>query len=293
MAVTAQLVKELRERTGAGMMECKNALVAAGGDIDAAVEQMRKAGLAKADKKAGRVAAEGVIEIRVSDDARTGAIVEINCETDFVANGEPFRRFADTVAEAALGAPTADVDALLKRTVDGETIENRRRSLVASIGENIRVRRLGRLESRGALGHYLHGSRIGAIVALEGGDETLARDLAMHVAASRPAYVTADQVPADLLDKEREILREQAATEGKPPAIVEKMVEGRLRKFLGEITLLGQAFVKDDQILVGKLVEQRGARVTAFLRFEVGEGIEKPEDDFVSEVMKQVRGASG
>ncbi|MBA3563787.1 MAG: elongation factor Ts [Gammaproteobacteria bacterium] len=293
MAVTAQQVKILRERTGAGMMECKKALVAADGDVDAAAEQMRKSGLARADKKAGRVAAEGVIVIRMSDDGATAAIAEVNCETDFVANGEAFRGFADGVAEAALGARTADLDALLNRSVAGETIEERRRSLVATLGENIRVRRFDRLTSQGSLGHYLHGSRIGVIVALEGGDEALARDLAMHVAASSPAYITAEEVPAEMLAKEREILREQAATEGKPPAIVEKMVEGRLGKYLGAITLLGQPFVKDDQILVAKLVEQRGARVTGFRRYEVGEGIEKPEDDFVAEVMKQVRGASG
>ncbi|CAN5339289.1 translation elongation factor Ts [soil metagenome] len=290
MAVTAQQVKVLRERTGAGMMECKKALVAADGDVEAAALQMRKAGLAKADKKAGRVAAEGVIVIRLSEDGTAGAMAEVNCETDFVASGEAFRAFADQVAEAALAAPALEPEVLLEQSVAGTTLEEQRRSLVAGLGENIRVRRVGGLNSRGLLGHYLHGSRIGTLVALEGGDAELARDLAMHVAASRPLYVAAEDVPAPMLDKEREVLGEQAARERKPPEIAKKMVEGRLRKYLGEITLLGQPFVKDDQVSVARLVEQRGARVTGFLRFEVGEGVEKPGEDFAAEVMKQVRG---
>jgi len=291
MAVTAQLVKTLRERTGAGMMECKRALVEANGDLDRAVEQMRKAGLAKADKKAGRVAAEGVIALRIAADGRSAALVEVNSETDFVANSDKFRGFADDVAGAALAARPADVDALLAAELEGATVDERRRALVAALGENIHVRRFGLLESRGTLGHYLHGTRIGVLVAIEGGDGALARDLAMQVAAGRPVWIAADDVPREVLDKEREILRAQAHAEGKPPAIVEKMVEGRLRKVLADITLLGQLFVKDDSVLVGQLVEQRGARVNGFLRFEVGEGIEKKEENFAAEVMKQVRGA--
>ncbi|HUO82083.1 MAG TPA: translation elongation factor Ts [Gammaproteobacteria bacterium] len=291
MAVTAQLVKTLRERTGAGMMECKRALVEANGDLDRAVEQMRKAGLAKADKKAGRVAAEGVIALRIAADGRSAALVEVNSETDFVANSDKFRGFADDVAGAALAARPADVDALLAVELEGATVDERRRALVAALGENIHVRRFGLLESRGTLGHYLHGTRIGVLVAIEGGDGALARDLAMQVAAGRPVWIAADDVPREVLDKEREILRAQAHAEGKPPAIVEKMVEGRLRKVLADITLLGQLFVKDDNVLVGQLVAQRGARVNGFLRFEVGEGIEKKEENFAAEVIKQVRGA--
>jgi elongation factor Ts len=291
MAVTAQQVKALRERTGAGMMECKRALVEADGDLDRAVEQMRKAGLAKADKKAGRIAAEGVIALRVAAGGRSAALVEVNCETDFVANGERFRGFADEVAGVALTRRPAALEALLAADLEGASVDERRRALVAALGENIHVRRFGLLESRGTLGHYLHGTRIGALVAIEGGDDGLGRDLAMQVAAGRPAWIAAEHVPPAVLDKEREILRARALAEGKPPEIVEKMVEGRLRKVLADITLLGQPFVKDDNVLVGKLVGQRGATVTGFLRFEVGEGIEKQEEDFVAEVMKQVRGA--
>ena len=291
MAVTAQQVKALRERTGAGMMECKRALVEADGDLDRAVEQMRKAGLAKADKKAGRIAAEGVIALRVAAGGLSGALVEVNCETDFVANGEKFRGFADEVARVALTAWPATLEALLAADIDGASVDERRRVLIAALGENVHVRRFGLLESRGVLGRYLHGTRIGALVAIQGGDEALGRDLAMQVAAARPAWIDAEDVPRAVLDKEREILRARALDEGKPPEIVEKMVEGRLRKVLADITLLGQPFVKDNDVLVGTLVGQRGATVTGFLRFEVGEGIEKKEEDFVAEVMKQVRGA--
>jgi elongation factor Ts len=273
-------------------MECKKALVETKGDLDAAAELMRKQGLAKADKKATRVAAEGVVAIARSPDARAAALVEVNCETDFVAREQDFRAFAQAVAECALALRPADLAALGEaRLASGESVEERRRNLVAKIGENISVRRFAVLTSSGHLGAYVHGTRIGALTALEGGTASLAHDLAMHVAASNPRYLSADQVPAVVVAKEREILTSQAQGEGKPPEIVAKMVEGRLRKVLGEITLAGQPFVKDPDVTVEKLLKGAGARVLAFERFEVGAGIEKKQDDFVAEVMAQVKGA--
>jgi elongation factor Ts len=292
MSITAEAVKQLRERTGAGMMECKKALVETKGDLDAAAELMRKQGLAKADKKATRVAAEGVVAIARSPDARAAALVEVNCETDFVAREQDFRAFARAVAECAIALRPADLAALGEaRLASGESVEERRRNLVAKIGENISVRRFAVLTSSGHLGAYVHGTRIGALTALEGGTASLAHDLAMHVAASNPRYLSAEQVPAVVVAKEREILTSQAQGEGKPPEIVAKMVEGRLRKVLGEITLAGQPFVKDPDVTVEKLLKGAGARVLAFERFEVGAGIEKKQDDFVAEVMAQVKGA--
>jgi elongation factor Ts len=288
MAVTAALVKELRERTGAGMMECKKALVETDGDMEAAIELLRKTGLAKADKKAGRVAAEGkIVEAQAGSKA---VLVEINSETDFVAKDENFAAFADKVARAALALDSDDIEALKAADVDGQTVEEARQALVAKIGENVQVRRLTRVESDGVIGSYVHGGRIGVLVELEGGDEELARDLAMHVAALSPAYATADDVPADVLAKEKEILVAQAQDSGKPAEIIEKMVEGRLRKYLAEITLVGQPFVKDGDVTVGKLLEQQGASVKGFSRLAVGEGIEKKEENFAEEVMQQVAG---
>jgi len=287
MNITAETVKQLRERTGAGMMECKKALVETQGDLDAAAELMRKSGLAKADKKAARVAAEGTIAVHRS--GASAAMIEVNCETDFVARSEEFQGFARDVAQAALEHPAPSVDALVQLDLSGATLEERRRALIAKIGENIAVRRFVRVSAPGALGDYLHGTRIGSLVALEGGDEALARDLAMHVAAINPAYVDASAVPADVLDKEREILTEQTKGEKKPPEIIAKMVEGRLRKYLAEITLLGQPFVKDPEITVEKLLKKSGARVVEFVRYEVGAGIERKQDDFVGEVMAQVK----
>jgi elongation factor Ts len=292
MSITADAVKQLRERTGAGMMECKKALVETKGDLDAAAELMRKQGLAKADKKAARVAAEGVVAMARVPDSPTAALVEVNCETDFVAREQDFRAFARAVAECALALQPPDLAALGQAQLpSGESVEERRRNLVAKIGENISVRRFAVLSSPGPLGAYVHGTRIGALVALEGGTASLAYDLAMHVAASNPKYLSAAQVPAEVVAKERDILTSQAQGEGKPPEIVAKMVEGRLRKVLGEITLAGQAFVKDPEVTVEKLLKGAGARVVAFERFEVGAGIEKKQDDFVSEVMAQVKGA--
>ena len=289
--VTADSVKRLRERTGAGMMECKKALVESGGDLDAAAEIMRKSGLAKADKKATRITAEGGIAYAGSPDGRTGVLVEVNCETDFVARESAFVAFVDQVANAALAAGADTVEAVLARESGGATLEERRRALVARLGENISVRRLARLTAPTVLGSYLHGTRIGALVALEGGDAALARDLAMHVAALNPAYVDATAIPADQVAKEREILVAQASGEGKPAAIVDKMVEGRLRKFLAEITLVGQPFVKDPEVTVEKLLQQSRASVTAFARLEVGAGIEKKPADFAAEVRATVIGS--
>lgn len=288
MSVTAAQVKELRERTGAGMMECKKALVETNGDMEAAIEDLRKSGLAKADKKSGRVAAEGVV-VHASEDGHS-VIVEINCETDFVAKDDNFVQFANAVAGNALSAD--DIDDLLASSLpSGESVEDTRQQLVAKIGENIQVRRMSHLRVDGAqMGCYIHGGRIGVMVAVRGGDEELARDLAMHVAALNPAYIKPDDVPADFLEKEKEILIAQVADSGKPADIVEKMVVGRLQKRLAEITLTGQSFVKDGDQTVEQLLKSRGAEVMAFSRLEVGEGIEKVEEDFAAEVMQQVKG---
>jgi len=292
MNITADAVKQLRERTGAGMMECKKALVETKGDLDAAAELMRKQGLAKADKKASRVAAEGVVVIARAPDARTAAMTEINCETDFVAREQDFRAFAHAVAECALSHRPATAAALAEaKLASGESVEERRRALIAKIGENISVRRFVVLSSPDHLGAYVHGTRIGALVAVKGGQPGLAHDLAMHVAASNPRYLTQAHVPAEVVAKERDILTEQARGEGKPPEIVAKMVEGRLRKALSEITLAGQPFVKDPDVTIEKLLKGAQAQVLAFERFEVGAGIEKKQDDFVADVMAQVKGA--
>ncbi len=291
-AVTAELVRQLRERTGAGMMECKKALVETGGELDAAAEMMRKQGLAKADKKASRVAAEGVIAIATSADGKSAVLVEINCETDFVARGDEFTAFAKEVAGLALAArPSSIEDIAALKMASGEAVDERRRALIAKIGENISLRRFERVESSGLLGSYVHGTRIGALVALEGGDGELAKDLAMHIAASNPAYLAAADVPADAVAKERsirvEMLKNDEKNRGKPEAILAKIVEGGLNKWLGEITLLGQPFVKDDKLTVEKLLAGAKAKITRFARLEVGAGIEKKQDDFVAEVMNQ------
>jgi len=292
MTITADVVKTLRERTGAGMMECKKALVETGGDLDAAAEIMRKAGLAKADKKAARIAAEGAVVAARSADGKSAILAEVNCETDFVAREQEFQAFAAAVAAAALQASITTVEAVSSQPIaGGRTVEETRRALIARIGENITIRRLGRLTAPTIIGSYVHGTRIGTLVGLQGGDATLARDLAMHVAAANPQYIAPGDVPEPTLAKEREILAAQAAAEGKPAAIVDKMVEGRLRKYLAEICLTGQPYVKDPDTTVGKLLEAAGARVSGFLRYEVGEGIEKRQENFAEEVMAQVRRA--
>jgi elongation factor Ts len=283
MSISAETVKTLRERTGAGMMECKKALVETGGDLDAAAEIMRKAGLAKADKKTGRIAAEGAIVAAKSADGRSALLVEVNCETDFVARLPEFQAFAAGVAEAALQAAATQPESLAALKLgDGRTVDETRRNLIAKIGEKIDVRRSSLLRAPDRVGSYIHGSRIGTLVGLKGGDETLARDLAMHVAAANPQYVEPAHVPQDVVAKEREILAAQAAAEGKPPAIVEKMIEGRLRKYLAEICLTGQPFVKDPDVSIGQLLEKSKATVSGFLRFEVGEGIEKKQENFTA-----------
>jgi len=290
MAVTAALVKELRERTGAGMMECKKALVETDGNMDSAIEFLRKSGLAQADKKAGRVAAEGRIAMAVAESGQEAVMVEVNCETDFVAKDEGFGSFADAVAGNALTDDPADVAALMQTRIDSATVEEARQALVTKIGENIQVRRFVRASSDGVIGSYVHGGRIGVLVDLVGGDEELARDVAMHVAAMNPEFVSADDVPAEVISREKDILVAQAANSGKPAEIIEKMVEGRLRKHLSGITLLGQPFVKDSDLTVEKLLQQKGARVNSFNRLAVGEGIEKRQDNFADEVMQQVKG---
>ena len=287
MSISATQVKTLRERTGAGMMECKKALVECDGDMEAAVEHLRKTGLAKADKKAGRVAAEGVIA--EASRGSVAVLVEINCETDFVAKDANFTGFATAVAQLALDADS--VEALATTHFEGETVDSRRQALIAKLGENIQIRRMAKLDAgNGVIGSYLHGTRIGVLLTLEGGDEALARDLAMHVAAMRPAFIDEHEVPSDIVAKEKEILIAQAADSGKPAEIIEKMISGRLAKHLAEITLVGQAFVKDGDLTVAKLLSQHDAKVTRFTRIEVGEGIEKEETDFAAEVMQQVQG---
>ena len=291
MSITASMVKELRERTGAGMMECKKALVEANGDLDAAAEAMRKSGQAKADKKAGRVAADG--RVVINRDGGKAVIVEVNSETDFVAKDENFVAFAESIAAAVAASGVTDVAELAKTdSGDGRPVEQARTDLVQKVGENISVRRAQIIESDGPIGTYTHGARIGAIVALNGGDEALARDIAMHVAAINPTCIDESGVPAEMLEREKRIFSEQAAESGKPPEIVEKMVTGRVAKFLKEVTLVGQPFVKDPDLSVGKLLNNADASVASFVRFEVGEGIEKKEDNFVEEVMAQVQGAS-
>jgi elongation factor Ts len=293
MAISAALVKDLRERTGAGMMECKKALVDANGDIEAAIEAMRKAGQAKAAKKSGRTAAEGVVMIEITPDAQRGVMVEINCETDFVAKDSNFLTFAEAVAATALASDVTSAQALADLRVrgdDGATVDQARETLITKIGENVQVRRLVRFDQvEGRLWSYRHGVRIGVVVELIGGDETLGRDLAMHIAASNPICVSAEEVPPETLAKEREIFKAQALDSGKPEAIVDKIIDGRVRKYLEEVTLLGQAFVKDPDTSVEKLLKQTGARVRRFARVEVGEGIEKKTENFAEEVMAQVR----
>jgi elongation factor Ts len=287
------MVKELRERTGAGMMECKKALTETGGDMEVAIDLMRKSGRAKADKKAGRVAAEGAIVI--SERGAEAAIVEINCETDFVAKDGQFRAFAAKLAELVLDQAPGDVEALKALPLPGAgdlSVEQARLELVSKIGENIQLRRFQRVGAAGdRLGRYLHGQRIGVLVDMKGGDDRLAKDIAMHIAASRPVCITEQDIPRPLLDKEKEILSAQAQDSGKPAHIIDKMVQGRLKKYLAEITLLGQPFVKDPDKTVGQLLSAAGAEVLSFIRLEVGEGIEKKAESFAQEVMAQVKGA--
>ena len=290
MSVTAAMVKELRERSGAGMMECKKALVETAGDIEGALEHLRKSGAAKAAKKAGRVASEGAIIVKTS--GSLAAIVEVNSETDFVANDDNFERFADGVATAILEKQPASVEEVASLPLGESTVEEARTQLVTKIGENISIRRFELASKQGGnFASYLHGKRIGVLVEVEGGDEALARDIAMHVAAANPTCVREQDVPGELLAKEREVRIAQAEQTGKPPEIIEKMITGQLKKFVNEITLEGQPFVKDPDQTVGKLLKENNAKVLRFVRFEVGEGIEKKTENFAEEVMAQAKSA--
>jgi elongation factor Ts len=293
MSISAVQVKELRERTGLGMMECKQALTEAGGDMQKAEDILRKKAGAKVEKKAGRTAAEGAIGLYQSADRKTAVIVEVNSETDFVAKDDNFTAFAAAVAAAIAAADPTDVDALYRAPLrsNGGTVAQAREALVSKLGENIGIRRFARYATREAqIGAYVHSTRkIGVLVELGGNDESLAKDVAMHVAASRPEYLTREQVPASAIEKEKEIYTAQAAASGKPKEIIEKMVAGRINKYLNEITLLGQPFVKDPDTTVEKLLKSANAKVVRFVRFEVGEGIDKKKEDFAAEVMAQVK----
>ncbi len=290
MAITAALVKELRERSGAGMMECKKALVETDGDIEAAIELMRKSGQAKADKKAGRIAAEGLIAIKATDDAKSVAIAEVNCETDFVAKESAFIAFVDNVAARVLADKPDSVEALSAMAVTdgGSSIDETRSELINKIGENMSVRRFERIDAVGKISSYKHGVRIAVVVDIENGDDALGKDIAMHIAASRPSCISEEDVEQSLLQKERDIFVAQAAESGKPDNIIEKMVEGRIKKYLKEITLMGQPFVKDPDQTIEQLLKSKGATIHRFVRYEVGEGIEKKVENFVDEVAAQI-----
>src|SRR5487761_1915238 len=283
--ISASRVMELRQRTGLGMMECKKALTEAGGDLSRAEELLRIKSGAKASNAAGRVAVEGMIGVSVADDAKTAAIAEVNCETDFVAKNDDFRAFANEVAKLVNRECPADVAALSALTLaSGETVEARRVALVQKIGENIALRRFARIDAKGRIASYVHGSRIGVLVDVTGGDAVLGRDVAMHIAASKPMAVSREQVPADVVAKERSIAAARAADSGKPANIVEKMVEGAVAKFLSEVTLLAQVFVKSDKETVGDIAKARGATINGFVLYVVGDGIERRKDDFAAEV---------
>jgi len=293
MAITAPMVKELRERTGAGMMECKKALTAADGDMDAAIEQMRISGLAKADKRSDNTAAEGVINIKVAQDNSSYVMVEINSQSDFASKTDHFTDFTTLISDLLLSEKPADVDALnALPTASGQTVAETRTDLVANkIKENIQVRRfVVRDAGDSSVGAYSHGGRIGVVCEVAGGDADLAKDIAMHIAASRPLSISEDDISADLLEKEKAVFKGEAAESGKPAEIVEKMVQGKIRKYLADVTLLGQPFVKDSDVTVGELLKKSNAKVVFFQRYEVGEGIEKKVENFAEEVMAQVRG---
>lgn len=287
MAISAAMIKELRDRTGAGMMDCKKALTEVYGDMDLAIESLRKKGAATAEKKAGRIAAEGIIAFARDDNA--SVLIEINCETDFVAKDESFKRFSSDVASAVLRHAPVDVESIASIQTDrGEAIEAARQELIIRVGENISVRRFERLEVQSNLiGCYLHGNRIGVLVKMDGGGDELARDIAMHVAASRPLCISESEMDSAVLEKEKEIFSAQAAESRKPADIIEKMVSGRIKKFLKENTLLGQPFVKNPDQTVGELLNATGVSVLQTVRLEVGEGLEKRSEDFAAEVMAQ------
>jgi len=294
MAVTATLVKELRERTGAGMMECKKALEATHGDLQLAIEELRKSGRAKADKKAGRVAAEGVVIVQTSTDGKHGIILEVNSETDFVARDENFVAFVNALTQTALKNKAQNVEELLSLPLEGAngiTVEEARKVLIAKVGENIHIRRLASVHSSANIGTYSHGGRIGVLVIVESENKDLAKDIAMHIAASKPLVIHPAEVPSDIVAKEKDIYLAQAATSGKPQEIIEKMVAGKLKKYLDEVSLMGQPFVKDPETTVSTLLSKNRGKVLSFTRFEVGEGIEKETENFVEAVMSQIQGS--
>jgi elongation factor Ts len=291
MAITAALVKELRERTGAGMMDCKKALMETSADLEAAIDLMRASGAANAAKKSGRVASEGLVNLTVSDDNKNAVILEVNSETDFVTKGSAFIDFVGALGRLALKNKPESLEAFLSQTLDsGETVDETRQGIIAKIGENISVRRLQIVTTEhGVLGAYKHGERIAVLAVLSGTDGELAKDIAMHVAASKPECVSEDQLSSELVEREKAIFIEQAKESGKPYNIIEKMIVGRMKKFVNEVTLYGQSFVKDPDTTVGALVKSKGAEVESFIRYEVGEGMEKKEDNFVEEVLAQAQ----
>ncbi len=291
MAITAALVKELRDRTGAGMMDCKKALVETNADLEAAIDLMRASGAAKAAKKAGRVASEGLVNVSVSDDNKHASILEVNSETDFVTKGSAFIDFVDSLGRLALQNKPESVESFLGQKLDsGETVDEARENIIAKIGENISVRRVQIISTdTGILGAYKHGDRIAVLTVLSSQDPALAKDVAMHIAASRPECISEDQLSEELLEREKAIFIEQARESGKPENIIEKMIVGRMKKFVNEVTLYGQSFVKDPDVTVGELVKSNNSEVESFVRYEVGEGIEKKEDNFVEEVMAQAQ----
>lgn len=291
MAITASLVKELRQRTDAGMMDCKQALTETNGDMEAAIDLMRTSGAAKAAKKAGRVVAEGLVKINISADKKTVTILEVNSETDFVTKGDVFIGFVDMLGTLALKTTPANIKEFLSQTLDnGDSLEEAREDIIAKVGENIAIRRVQTITTdNGVIGTYKHGDRIAVVTALEGGDETLAKDIAMHIAANKPECITEAELSTDFLTREKTIFIEQAKESGKPDNIIEKMIVGRMKKFVNEVTLYGQSFVKDPDTTVGKLAQSNNAQVKSFVRFEVGEGIEKKEENFADEVMTQIQ----
>ena len=291
MAITAALVKELRDRTGAGMMDCKKALVETNAELEAAIDLMRASGAAKAAKKAGRVASEGLVNVTISDDNKQAAILEVNSETDFVTKGSAFIDFVDSLGRLALKNKPESVESFLGQKLDsGETVDEARENIIAKIGENISVRRVQIISTEtGILGAYKHGDRIAVLTVLASQDSALAKDVAMHIAASRPECISEDQLSEELLEREKAIFIEQARESGKPDNIIEKMIVGRMKKFVNEVTLYGQSFVKDPDVTVGELVKSNNSKVESFVRYEVGEGIEKKEDNFVEEVMAQAQ----
>ena len=289
MSISASMVKELRERTGAGMMECKKALVDSDGNLDSAIELLRTKGQAKAEKKAKRIAAEGRITIK--SDAEHTVILEINSETDFVANDSNFINYSESVAIAILENEIVDLESLSKIDLTtGTNIENARTQLISKIGENISIRRFDKIKQCDNMGVYTHGARIGAVVAITGGDEETSKDVAMHVAASNPICIDNKGVPEEMVSREERIFREQAASSGKPPEIIDKMIQGRMKKFFKEVTLLGQPFIKNPDMTVNELLKESKAEIISFKRYEVGEGIEKKEENFADEVMAQIKG---